>query len=254
VEPAIIAACKADVCVVDYSIQVENEKLTVGFITQQRIHRLLEDGSISDREVLIFYCAVRKFYECTVEYLKKWFPLKEPLLKHTSWINFDNRHNVSFNSVDFFLSTYPTILGSINKDKLYEQFIAYQMLNEKDIPSYIKESARFDEQPKKIDIFWGYLKDILVPGTNTYQYDLLFQVAELVMTIPHSNAVEERIFSLISKNKTSSRPSLHLDGTLSSLITVKTHIENPLTWKPCKQLINNTKKATKTYNQRHKKS
>ena len=64
----------------------------------------------------------------------------------------------------------------------------------------------------------GYL-NTLVPGTNSFEYDLLFQVAEEVMTIPHSNAGEERIFSLISKNKTSSRPSLQLDGILILLIS-----------------------------------
>ena len=34
------------------------------------------------------------------------------------------------------------------------------------------------------------------------------------MTIPHSNAGKERIFSLVNKNKTPSRSSLALDGTL----------------------------------------
>ena len=48
------------------------------------------------------------------------------------------------------------------------------------------------------------------------------------MTIPHSNAQKERKFSLINKKKTPSRSSLKINGTLSSLITVKTHIENPL--------------------------
>ena len=48
------------------------------------------------------------------------------------------------------------------------------------------------------------------------------------MTIPHSNAGEERIFSLINKNNTPTRSSLQIDGTLSSLIIIKTHIDNPL--------------------------
>ena len=52
------------------------------------------------------------------------------------------------------------------------------------------------------------------------------------MTIPHSNAGEERIFSLINKNNTPTRSSLQIDGTLSSLIIIKTHIDNPLKWEP----------------------
>ena len=73
------------------------------------------------------------------------------------------------------------------------------------------------------------------------------------MTIPHSNAGEERIFSLSNKNKTPSRSSLNLDGSLSSLISVKTHIERPLQWKPSASLLENAKKITKFYNDQHKK-
>ena len=73
------------------------------------------------------------------------------------------------------------------------------------------------------------------------------------MTIPHSNAGEERIFSLINKNKTPSRSSLKLDGTLSSLITVKTHIEGPLQWTPSTTVLEKVKRATKIYNNQHKK-
>ena len=58
------------------------------------------------------------------------------------------------------------------------------------------------------------------------------------MTIPHSNA---------GVNKTSSRSSLKLDGTLSSLITVKTHIKDPFQWSPSSNLLEKAKKATKTY-------
>ena len=84
--------------------------------------------------------------------------------------------------------------------------------------------------------------------------DLLFQVAEVIMTIPHSNAGEERIFSLINKNKTPSRSSLGLDGTLSSLITVKTHIEKLLEWKPSASILENAKKATRIYNIQHRRT
>ena len=58
--------------------------------------------------------------------------------------------------------------------------------------------------------------------------DLLFRVPEAVLTVPHSNALEERIFSYINKNKTSSRSCLSILRTLSSIVTVKTHITDPL--------------------------
>ena len=98
----------------------------------------------------------------------------------------------------------------------------------------------------------GYLRNVKVAGTNELMLDLLFKVAEVVLTIPHSNAGEERIFSYINKNKTPSRSSLSLVGTLSSIMTVKTHIEDPLQWHPNDSLIKEAKKATITYNKQHK--
>ena len=102
-----------------------------------------------------------------------------------------------------------------------------------------------------VDAFWGYLKTVRKPGSTEYEFDILYQVAEIVLTIPHSNAGEERIFSYISKNKTPSRSSLDIKGTLSSLTLIKTHIENPLEWKPSDELLQKAKKATKTYNDKH---
>jgi len=53
-----------------------------------------------------------------------------------------------------------------------------------------------------------YMHDVKKPGINSFEFDLLFKVAEVVMTIPHSNAGKERIFSLINKNKTPSISSI----------------------------------------------
>ena len=71
------------------------------------------------------------------------------------------------------------------------------------------------------------------------------------MTIPHSNAAEERMFSMINKNKTSFRSSLSLEGTLSAIMIVKTHIDDPLAWKPSQDLLMKAKKATMEYNREH---
>ena len=98
----------------------------------------------------------------------------------------------------------------------------------------------------------GYLKGVKEVGTNDLMLDSLFRVAEVVLTIALSNAGEERIFSYINKNKTQSRSSLSLTGTLSSIITVTTHIDNPLQWNPSETLLKAAKKATLEYNKQHK--
>lgn len=201
---------------------------------------------VTHYQYTVFYKAVKAFFFRATEYIIKWCPFKEELLTHSTWLDFEHRLEKSFNSVEYFVLRYPQILQGINIDVLNEQFLNYQLIEEKDITTYVKESAGLtEEEPYRVDILWGYLKTIKKPGTNVFEYEQLFKVAEVVLSIPHSNAGEERIFSLITKNKTPARSSLKLDGTLSSLITIKTHIPDPRNWHPSRSVLEKAKKATK---------
>ena len=52
-------------------------------------------------------------------------------------------------------------------------------------------------------------------------FTMVSEVAFLALILPHSNATEERVFSLVNKNKTKLQPSLQLDGTPPSILTTK---------------------------------
>ena len=87
---------------------------------------------------------------------------------------------------------------------------------------------------------------------------MLFEVACIVLLIPHSNAAIERLFSLVNKNKndSSDRNRLDQDATLSSILAVK--FDRPdsdsalgYEFKPDKELLNMAHKATVTYNKEH---
>ena len=82
---------------------------------------------------------------------------------------------------------------------------------------------------------------------------MLSKVAKLVLTIPHSNADEERVFSLVRQNKTDSRNSLSLDGTLSSILTVKMACEEPCyKYEPTVDVVRKSKTVTWKYNKEHR--
>ena len=68
-------------------------------------------------------------------------------------------------------------------------------MREKDIPDSLKGNP--GGGPCIVDKLWGYSKDLKKPGTNICEFDLLFKVANVILTIPHSNAG----ISLINKNK-----------------------------------------------------
>ena len=100
-----------------------------------------------------------------------------------------------------------------------------------------------------IDVLWAYIRKIQIIGSSECKFARLSKVATTVLVISHSNAAEERVFSMVCKNKTPFRPSLGLDGTLSSIITVKLGIEEPCEkFEPDRALLDDAKKATWEYN------
>ena len=94
-----------------------------------------------------------------------------------------------------------------------------------------------------------------MPETNTPWFCHLFKVAELVLVLPHSNAEEEQLFSIVRKNKTDSRSSMKLSGTLSSILAVKSSFpESKIPCNKCEPgdaLLKMAKSATVKYNTEH---
>ena len=87
---------------------------------------------------------------------------------------------------------------------------------------------------------------------GTVQFTRLAIVAHLVLILPHSNAQEERVFSMVTKNKTAFRPNLTVDGILASILSVKLANPEPFhCFEPPQSLIETAKKATMKYNQLH---
>lgn len=71
-----------------------------------------------------------------------------------------------------------------------------------------------------MDLIWEHLATKTnVDGSS--QFLLLSQVAQLALTIPHSNASKERVFSLVRKNKVPFRPNHDPEETLGSIVTTK---------------------------------
>ena len=116
-------------------------------------------------------------------------------MSYATWLDFEHRLENSFLSVQYFVLQYPQIFPEINMDQLNEQFLNYQLLSAEDIPTSVKDSVGLSaNDPHHIDVLWGYLRGVKKTSSSSYEFDILFKVGEVVMTIAHSNAVEERIF------------------------------------------------------------
>lgn len=117
-------------------------------------------------------------------------------------------------------------------DLVFDEFVEYQLLDHSDIQQSIWETASEKMEGSdgvflRMDALWGYLGSVKTGDGCNLKFKHLSRVAKLVLTLPHSSAAEERVFSLVRLNKTPYRSSLSLDGTLSSILTVKMHNPEP---------------------------
>ena len=71
-----------------------------------------------------------------------------------------------------------------------------------------------------IDVLHGtyQLYSVKVPVLSRSKFQNFFLLVKVVLSISHTNAGEELLFSPVTKNLTAQRASIALDGTLSSIV------------------------------------
>ena len=243
---------------VDYlNNQLSDRDIFIGFITRQTLLKLVNEGDCTPTESKKFFHGVRAFYVAATKYIIEKFPFEDDVLKCAKFVNFEKRANCTFSDVEFFMHRYQGIAGLIVTDDIFDEFVDYQLLEQGDIPASVWDLATVNEKfgsHTRMDVIWGFLGTMRTGDNCNYKFPYLSKVAKLVLTLPHSNAGEERVFSLVRLNKTPYRSSLSLDGTLSSILTVKLHNPEPCyEFEPPKEMLEKSKKATWDYNKEHQK-
>ena len=134
------------------------------------------------------------------------FPIKDEFFKHVRFLNFYDQK-----------CTFESVLSVTEKLKHYEQF-ATQQLNEFEQEFLLLQSITLDDLPNdilqeaairadtdvnnityRIDVLWYYLSKENIPRTNKSKFDNLIKLAKVILSIIHSNAEEESVFSRIRK-------------------------------------------------------
>ena len=243
---------------VDITKYKDESLMFIGIVTKGKLNNLFNDGDISQNEKDKFLNAVLKFYISTTKYGIERLPLDDGVLIHSAFVNFPQRENCEFADVEFFIQRFNLNFGSKYLNELQEEFLAYQLLSEGDIPQTIwdnacvveKEDGEEERRYHRMDVVWGYLAT-MKSADGQLMFKRLSKVAKLVLVLPHSNAGEERVFSMVRKNKTSFRSSLSMEGTLSSILTVKLADINAVKFEPSSELLKKAKRATWDYNKLH---
>lgn len=127
--------------------------------------------------------------------------------------------------LEFFIDRYPCLIPvNATKDMLIEQFTDYQS---SDISDCAKDTNRMDET-------WLAIGNVNTDGCLPFK-ELGIAMCH-ILTIPHSSAHCERVFSCVRKNRTEQRSCLG-DDTLESLLVLKSATGGLNVEKICQMLI-----------------
>ena len=134
-----------------------------------------------------------------------------------------NRMKSRWENVEFFLEKFPSFFVGIDTDTVFEEFVDYQTLWDEDIDQEAWKEAKVIDKTNggddevfhyRADVLWWYTANMKVPGSQLKRFKNLFLVAEIILVLPHSNAEEERLFSIVRKNRCDSRFPLQIEGSL----------------------------------------
>ena len=83
-----------------------DDKLQIGFLTQQKCKSLLEEGDVSEQDITKFYLGVRAFFKTATAYSLQNLPHKDDVLKNAGFVMFENRMSADQLLADLFVSRY----------------------------------------------------------------------------------------------------------------------------------------------------
>ncbi len=257
----------SEIDLTDDSILIEPRSLFLGGTTKATLNRLLSEGDISQHQYDSFHTGAQLYFKDALQYIQNKFPIKNEVIHNSVWVDVAKRDKATWSKVEFFLLKYSnqTCMEGIDNDKVFEEFVDYQSLTDDEIGHNAWSEAEVvdgeDEDGNKIvhyrvDVLRHHIANMRLPETSIRRFKVLPRIAVIVLVLPHSNASLERLFSIVRKNKTDMRSCLKLDGTLSSILSMKNHNPESITpcfkWRPDQNLLDLSWKATKAYNDEHK--
>ncbi len=221
-KPSAIASCH-DITKVnlDRKSQKSRDELVIGMKTKRMLEELRKDSKKWDKnDEDTFFCAVRAFYVAGMRYILQNIPVGEPLFKHAEVADIQLRHKSKFEDVEYFVKRFPMLIGGLSDEKLgklQKQFLKYQV--DPDLPSDLCDGTT------RVDRAWAFLGSVK-DTIGQPKYDLLARVMLGLLTIPHSNAYSERIFSAMKLTRSDVRSTMSQKMLGSALVLKQSMVAN----------------------------
>lgn len=236
IKPSVIIE-NPDLCAINFRSK-ENQKelheITIGISTKEEIEKLNAEKRNT------FLNSILNYHIAACDYVVKKFPIENAILKHAAVADLSRLGDFTFCSVTFFSDLFPCILN-VKPDQSKND--AIDLLEKQFCNLQIDTVLSNFDHSKRMDIQWVEISQIK-GATGFPKYKELSDVMLSILSIPHSNAECERIFSIVKKNRNEFRSGLS-NETLESLMILKTYKRLPCHEHTFSSIeLNNAKKAT----------
>ena len=107
----------------------------------------------------------------------------------------------------------------------------------------LSDLPKYDPATSTLNQFWHAVSQMKLPS-GSLQFQQLYQLNRVLLTLPHSNTDTEHVFSMLKKIQTDSRDNLS-DQTIHRLLSVT--IQQCHQYKPDTDVVKAVKKACTSY-------
>ena len=157
-----------------------------------------EDDFIGTGELKVFFSKVQAYYCEATTQIKKRLPFGDAVLKDLTVLDPEKRLVVTSTAVVRLASRFSQHFSADDIDSLIDEFHEYQHMN--------LNPDCLDKTKTPVDVFWHEHSCLTRGGSQRFKY--LPKLMKMMLSLPHSNASAERIFSMVKLIKTDSRNRL----------------------------------------------
>lgn len=178
---------------------------------------------------------VRQFYVAAFEYIVAKFPLRDEVLQHAKFVDLEKQQSCRFRWCQLLHGSLSNCIWL--QFKWQWQSLWWVCWVSTTSPRQYSTVLVRSGLRKNGRLRFSFCSNGCTLGLSWFHEDWWWVQVEISAPFTNcedcSSAAEERVFSLVRLNKTPYRSSLSLNGTLSSILTVKLHNPEAMYWLHC---------------------
>ena len=171
-----------------------------------------------------FFSGVRKFYITVATTIIKKFSFNDTLLNDLAILFPENKTEVSRSTVSRLGRRFNAAVSDEQCDSLDEEVLDYLLLSPELLPKCHKEAGK-PTNVEKLCEYWQKIGEMKT-ASGELRFPNLTKLFKCLLSLPHSNADTERVFSIVRKILTEQRSQLD-QSTLCALIGCKLNNSHP---------------------------